>query len=166
VDVLVPKSKLFIVIQQLYNTEEEIQLVILVSMPCFVLLPVESIFFISAVNDDIFSLEHIKLYSTQTVATHVEIETLKKFVRRRHEHKKKCKVKAGANPTTSSYNASVVHFYNATGSLACFENNISFYFEKRSSLLQRWRCSCKFQSRRIGSSLRSREQICICFAYI
>jgi hypothetical protein len=34
------------------------------------------------------------------------------------------------NPTTSSYNASAVNFYNATGSLACFENkNISFYFE-------------------------------------
>jgi hypothetical protein len=30
-----------------------------------------------------------------------------------------------------------------------------FYFEKRSSLLQSWRCSCKFKSRRIGS--RSRE---------
>jgi hypothetical protein len=29
--------------------------------------------------------------------------------------------------------------------------NILFYFEKRSSLLQRWRCSCKFKSRRIGS---------------
>jgi hypothetical protein len=46
--------------------------------------------------------------------------------------------------------ASVVNFYNAMGSPACFENkNISFYFEKRSSLLQRWRCSCKFKSRRI-----------------
>jgi hypothetical protein len=58
----------------------------------------------------------------------------------------------GANPTTSIYNASVVKFYNATGSLARFGNkNISFYFEKRSSLLQLWRCSCKFKSRRIGS---------------
>jgi hypothetical protein len=28
----------------------------------------------------------------------------------------------GANSTTSSYNASVVKFYNATGSLARFEN--------------------------------------------
>jgi hypothetical protein len=26
----------------------------------------------------------------------------------------------GANPTIASYNASVVNFYNATGSLACF----------------------------------------------
>jgi hypothetical protein len=26
-----------------------------------------------------------------------------------------------------------------------------FYFEIRSSLLQRWRCSCKFKSRRIDS---------------
>jgi hypothetical protein len=34
-------------------------------------------------------------------------------------------------PTTSIYNASVVNVYNATGSLANFENkNISFYFEK------------------------------------
>jgi hypothetical protein len=38
-------------------------------------------------------------------------------------------------------NASVGNFYNATGSLARFENkNAFFYFEKRSSLLQRWRC--------------------------
>jgi hypothetical protein len=62
---------------------------------------------------------------------------------------------AGANPTIASYNASVVNSYNATGSLACFENkNISFYFYKRSSLLQRWRCSCKFKNRRIGSWLQ------------
>jgi hypothetical protein len=41
------------------------------------------------------------------------------------------------------YNASIVNFYNATGSLACFENkNILFYFEKR------WNCSCKFKSRK------------------
>jgi hypothetical protein len=60
--------------------------------------------------------------------------------------------KYGPNPMTSIYNASVVNFYNAMGSLARFENkNILFYFEKRSSLLQRWRCSCKFKSRRIGS---------------
>jgi hypothetical protein len=66
----------------------------------------------------------------------------------------------GASPAIVSYNASVVNFYSAsvvnfysaTGSLACFENkNILFYFEKRSSLLQRGRCSCKFKSRRIGS---------------
>jgi hypothetical protein len=38
----------------------------------------------------------------------------------------------GANPTIASYNASVVNFYNATGSLMRFENkNILFYFEKR-----------------------------------
>jgi hypothetical protein len=56
---------------------------------------------------------------------------------------------SGANPTIASHNARIVNFYNATGSLACFENkNISFYFEKRSGLLQRWR---KFKSRRIGS---------------
>jgi hypothetical protein len=35
----------------------------------------------------------------------------------------------GANPTIASYNASVVNFYNATGSLVRFENkNIFFYF--------------------------------------
>jgi hypothetical protein len=39
----------------------------------------------------------------------------------------------------ASYNASVVKF-SITGSLARFEyKNILFYFEKRSSLLQRWR---------------------------
>jgi hypothetical protein len=48
---------------------------------------------------------------------------------------------SGPNPTTS--------IYNATGSLARFEKKI--FFEKRSSLLQRWRCSCKFKSCRIGS---------------
>jgi hypothetical protein len=35
----------------------------------------------------------------------------------------------GANPTIAIYNASVVNFYNATGSLEHFENkNIIFYF--------------------------------------
>jgi hypothetical protein len=54
--------------------------------------------------------------------------------------------RSGANPTIVIYNASVVNFYNATGSLARFENkNILFYFEKHSSLLQRWRCSCKLK---------------------
>jgi hypothetical protein len=45
----------------------------------------------------------------------------------------------GSNPTTS--------ICNATGSPAHFENkDILFYFEKRSSLLLRWRFSCKFKS--------------------
>jgi hypothetical protein len=49
----------------------------------------------------------------------------------------------GCNPTTPSYNASDVKIYKATGSLAHFENKKSlFYFEKRSSPLQRLRCSC------------------------
>jgi hypothetical protein len=40
----------------------------------------------------------------------------------------------GAKPTIASY--------NATGSLARFENkNILLYFEKRSSLLQLWLCT-------------------------
>jgi hypothetical protein len=34
-----------------------------------------------------------------------------------------------------------------------FENkNLFFYHEKCSSLLQRWRCSCEFKIRRIGST--------------
>jgi hypothetical protein len=53
---------------------------------------------------------------------------------------------SGANPTNVIYNSSVVNFYNATGSLARFENkNILFTFKKHSSLLQRWRCSCKLK---------------------
>jgi serine/threonine protein kinase len=55
----------------------------------------------------------------------------------------------GPNPTIARYNASVVNFYNATGSLVCFENKT--YFLLLSSLLQRWHCSCKFKNRRIGS---------------
>jgi hypothetical protein len=35
---------------------------------------------------------------------------------------------AGPNPTMASYNASVVFFYNATGSIVCFEKKF-FYFE-------------------------------------
>jgi hypothetical protein len=57
----------------------------------------------------------------------------------------------GANPTTSIYNASVVNFYNAIGNLARFENNFFIILLKHSSLLQRWRCNCKFKGRRIGS---------------
>jgi hypothetical protein len=45
--------------------------------------------------------------------------------------------KSGTNPTIAGYHASVVNFYNATGSLARLENkNILFYFEKRCSLLK------------------------------
>jgi hypothetical protein len=54
---------------------------------------------------------------------------------------------ARANPTIVSYNASGVKIYNTTGSQMRFENkNIFFYFEKRCSLLQRWRFSCKSKS--------------------
>jgi hypothetical protein len=39
------------------------------------------------------------------------------------------KFRPGANPTIASYNAGVVNFYIAIGSLARFENkNIIFYF--------------------------------------
>jgi hypothetical protein len=45
---------------------------------------------------------------------------------------------SGANLTIARYNASVVYFYNATGSQARFENkNILFYFEKLSNLFTR-----------------------------
>jgi hypothetical protein len=62
---------------------------------------------------------------------------------------------SGPNPTIVSYNACVEKNYNATGSLVRFATkNIFFYFyEKPSILQQRWRCSCKFRSRRIGSRL-------------
>jgi hypothetical protein len=54
----------------------------------------------------------------------------------------------GANPTIVSY--------IATSSLVRFvRKNIFFYFEKRSSLLQRWSFSCKFRSRRIGSWIQT-----------
>jgi hypothetical protein len=46
----------------------------------------------------------------------------------------------GANPTIAYYNTSAVKFYYATSSLVRFENEIIvFYFENRSSLLQRQR---------------------------
>jgi hypothetical protein len=47
---------------------------------------------------------------------------------------------SGANPAIVSSNASAVKIYNAASSPVPFGNkNISFYFEKRSSLLQRRR---------------------------
>jgi hypothetical protein len=50
----------------------------------------------------------------------------------------------GANPTIVIYNASAVIINNATVSLVRSEdNNTFFYFEKRTSLLQRWHWSCK-----------------------
>jgi hypothetical protein len=50
----------------------------------------------------------------------------------------------GANPTITRY--------DATSSLVRFENRYIFLgYEKRSSLLKCWRCSCKFETRRIGS---------------
>jgi hypothetical protein len=61
---------------------------------------------------------------------------------------------SGANPTILSYSDSVVKIYNATSSLVHFENKKYFLLgtsKKRSSLLQRWRCNSKFQSRRICS---------------
>jgi hypothetical protein len=78
--------------------------------------------------------------------------------KRRQRFRYTRKKRPGANPTIASYNASAVNFYNATGSLARFETKIMFFFfEKRSSLLQRWRCSSKFNSRRIASQSNNRE---------
>jgi hypothetical protein len=51
---------------------------------------------------------------------------------------------SGANPTIASYNASVVIFW---------KQKYFFLLWKRCSLLERWCCSCKFKSRRIGSRM-------------
>jgi hypothetical protein len=53
--------------------------------------------------------------------------------------------KSGAKPTIASY--------NAPSCLVRFEDNtyLCSFYEKRTSLLQLWRCSCKFKSRCIGS---------------
>jgi hypothetical protein len=62
-------------------------------------------------------------------------------------------------------NASVIKTYNATGSQVRFGNKTNFfYFEKLSSLLQRWRCCCKFRSRRIGSweLIRCKKAVDVC----
>jgi hypothetical protein len=40
----------------------------------------------------------------------------------------------GANPTTVSYNASVVKIYNATSSLVRFENKIVFIYVRKNAL--------------------------------
>jgi hypothetical protein len=51
----------------------------------------------------------------------------------------------GANPTIISYNTSAVKIYNAKSNQEHFESkNMFFYFEQRTSLLQRWRQRCKF----------------------
>jgi hypothetical protein len=65
---------------------------------------------------------------------------------------------AWATPTIVSYNASVaVKIYNATNSIARFFLKKNYFSpkHKRSCLLQRWRCSCKFKSRRIGPKMAS-----------
>jgi hypothetical protein len=49
----------------------------------------------------------------------------------------------GVDPTTESY--------NATSCLVRLKKTSLFYTEKRSSLLQLRRCTCEFQSRRIGT---------------
>jgi hypothetical protein len=71
-----------------------------------------------------------------------------------------------ANPPITSYNAGVVNFYNATGSLARFEIIIIFFFLK--NVLAYYNAgvvpSCKFKSRRIGSwKQKARLNRCIGF---
>jgi hypothetical protein len=63
-------------------------------------------------------------------------------------------VTSEASPTIVSCNASAVKIYNAASSPARFVNkNVCFYFVKRSSLIQRCRCSCKFRNRLEGLAL-------------
>jgi hypothetical protein len=61
------------------------------------------------------------------------------------------------DPTIACYNASAVKIYKATSSLVRFEDKKLFLqiWKKRSSLLQRQLCSCKFESRRICSKIQS-----------
>jgi hypothetical protein len=60
---------------------------------------------------------------------------------------------AGANHTIVSFNVNAIKIHNATSSLVHLEKNSAK--EKRSSLQQRWRCSCKFRNRRIGHMSKS-----------
>jgi hypothetical protein len=77
---------------------------------------------------------------------------------------------SGANPTIVSYSASDEKNYNAKSCLVRFENkNIFFYIEKRSSLLQRRRCSSKFVGSAPAlfsvSSGRTESQLSICSSF-
>jgi hypothetical protein len=66
---------------------------------------------------------------------------------------KLCQEKSG-NP---GYNASEVKYYSTTSGPGRFENKTNLK-KKRSSLPQRWRCSCKFRSRRIEPGIRSYDR--------
>jgi hypothetical protein len=59
----------------------------------------------------------------------------------------------GADPTTALYSASAVKMYTATSILVRFEIKICSSTLKNALAyyIQRWRCSCEFGSRRIGS---------------
>jgi hypothetical protein len=62
------------------------------------------------------------------------------------------KTRHAINCAVSFYNASAVKNYNATSSTVGYINNFIFStMKKRSRLLPRWHCSCKFRSRRTGS---------------
>jgi hypothetical protein len=60
-----------------------------------------------------------------------------------------CHSNPGANPTIASCLQRLVRFENG---------NVFFYFETHSSLLQPWRCGCKFKSRTTGSSQEVEQQ--------
>jgi hypothetical protein len=56
----------------------------------------------------------------------------------------------GPNPTIASNNASVVNFYNATGSIVRFINKNIFFFYSKNALAY-YNAGCIFENRRIGS---------------
>jgi hypothetical protein len=65
------------------------------------------------------------------------------------------KTQSGPNPTIASYNASVVNFYNATGSIVRFINKNIFFFYSKNALAYYNAgvvVGCIFENRRIGSS--------------
>jgi hypothetical protein len=98
------------------------------------------------------NLQNNCLYLFVHLSTNVIFPGLENFFNKVLHNFSPVVTKHGANPTTVSCNASAVKNYNATTSLVlCWSNESFFYFEKRCSLLQRWCCSCKFRSRRIGS---------------
>jgi hypothetical protein len=76
-----------------------------------------------------------------------------------HCRKKNIATLASCDIRSQSYDRELQRFliiYNPKTNIKRFANkNIFFYFEKRSSLLQRWRCGCKFRSRRSGSRTQS-----------